>query len=262
MARVYLDTADVFTVSNQNVSVYGATGTEVVTIGAGVSGVVLDQNIERVVFANTRSSYTFQQSGNQLLVYSGTVLLSRTPLQDDSDGTQFSFADGVVDGKVSAAGMTLGGASVGQTTSAGNDVTAPTVTAFSPADGATGVAVGSNITLTFSEAIQRGAGLIQLHTGSAAGTVLEAFDAASSSRLSISGSTLTLDPTSNLSGNTQYFVTFAAGTVKDLAGNAYTGTSTYDFTTQGADTIAPTVTAFSPADGATGVAVGACAWGC
>jgi len=256
MARVYLDAADAFTVSNQNVSVYGATGTEVVTIGVGVSGVVLDQNIERVVFANTRSSYTFQQSGNQLLVYSGTVLLSRTPLQDDSDGTQFSFADGVVDGKISATGMTLGGASVGQTPSAGNDVTTPTVTAFSPADGATGVAVGSNITLTFSEAIQRGTGSIQLRSGSATGTVVETFDAASSSRLIIADKILTLDPISNLSGNTRYFVTFAAGSIKDLAGNAYTGTSTYDFTTQGSDTIAPTVTAFSPADGATGVAVG------
>ena len=250
MARVYLDASDVFTVSNSSVSVYGATGTEVVTMSSSASGVVFDQNIERIIFANPRSSYTFQQAGNQLLVYSGATLLSRTPLQDDSDGTQFTFADGTVDGKISSSGMTLGGVSLG----AAADATAPTVSSFNPSDGATGVAVNSNITLTFSEAIQRGTGAIQLRSGSASGTVVESFDAASSSRLSISGSTLTVDPTSTLSANTQYFLTFAAGTVKDLAGNSYAGVSTYDFKTL-SDTTAPTVSLFNPTDGATGVAV-------
>ena len=250
MARVYLDASDVFTVSNSSVSVYGATGTEVVTMSSSASGVVFDQNIERIIFANPRSSYTFQQAGNQLLVYSGATLLSRTPLQDDSDGTQFTFADGTVDGKISSSGMTLGGVSLG----AAADATAPTVSSFNPSDGATGVAVNSNITLTFSEAIQRGTGSIQLRSGSASGTVVESFDAASSSRLSISGSTLTVDPTSTLSANTQYFLTFAAGTVKDLAGNSYAGVSTYDFKTL-SDTTAPTVSLFNPTDGATGVAV-------
>ena len=250
MARVYLDASDVFTVSNSSVSVYGATGTEVVTMSSSASGVVFDQNIERIIFANPRSSYTFQQAGNQLLVYSGATLLSRTPLQDDSNGTQFTFADGTVDGKISSSGMTLGGVSLG----AAADATAPTVSSFNPSDGATGVAVNSNITLTFSEAIQRGTGAIQLRSGSASGTVVESFDAASSSRLSISGSTLTVDPTSTLSANTQYFLTFAAGTVKDLAGNSYAGVSTYDFKTL-SDTTAPTVSLFNPTDGATGVAV-------
>jgi methionine-rich copper-binding protein CopC len=135
------------------------------------------------------------------------------------------------------------------------DTTAPTVTGYTPADGATGVAVGSNIVLSFSESIQKGTGTISLRSGSATGTVVENFDAASSSRVTVSGSTLTIDPTSNLSNNTHYYVTFANGTVKDLAGNSYLGTSTYDFTTI-ADTTAPTVTGYTPADGATGVALG------
>ncbi len=41
MARVYLDSADAFTVSNNNVSVYGSTGSEVVTVANGVTGVTL-----------------------------------------------------------------------------------------------------------------------------------------------------------------------------------------------------------------------------
>ena len=37
--------------------------------------------------------------------------------------------------------------------------------------------------------------------------------------------------TSNLSANTQYFVVFTSGNIKDTAGNAYAGISTYDFKT-------------------------------
>ena len=111
------------------------------------------------------------------------------------------------------------------------ETTAPSVTGFSPSDGNTDAALASNIVLTFSETIQKGSGLIQLHSGSATGTVIESFEAASSNRLAISGNTLTIDPTSTLANNTQYFVTFASGAIKDLAGNSYEGTTTYDFKT-------------------------------
>ncbi len=129
------------------------------------------------------------------------------------------------------------------------DVTAPTVSTFAPTDGATGIAAGSNIVLTFSEAIALGTGTIILRSGSATGTVVESFDVATSNRLTLSGSTLTIDPTSDLIGNTQYFVVFASGNIKDAAGNAYAGISTYDFKTA-ADTVAPTFTsAATSADG-------------
>ena len=42
---------------------------------------------------------------------------------------------------------------------------------------------------------------------------------------------LTINPDSDLSTDTHYFVTLADGSVIDLAGNHYTGTSSYDFTT-------------------------------
>ncbi len=129
------------------------------------------------------------------------------------------------------------------------DTIAPTVTTFSPADGANGASRSTNIAVTFSEAIQRGLGSIVLKD--AAGAIIESFDAASSDRITISGNSLTLDPSSDLADNTQYFVTFAAGTIRDLAGNSYAGTNTYDFRTV-ADIATPSVTHFSPADGATG----------
>jgi Ca2+-binding RTX toxin-like protein len=116
---------------------------------------------------------------------------------------------------------------------ADSDTTAPTVTTFNPVDAATGVAIDANIVVTFSEAVQKGAGLIEIHAGSATGTVVESYEASTSSNLTFSGSTLTINPTANLANSTQYFVTFAAGSVKDLASNNYAGTTAYDFTTIG-----------------------------
>ena len=109
------------------------------------------------------------------------------------------------------------------------DTTAPTISAFSPANGAVGVALGANIIVTFSEAIAYGTGTIVLKTS--AGVVVESFDAASSSRLTISGSTLTIDPTLDLTYVPGYQIEFSPGSVKDLAGNGFAGTANYTFTT-------------------------------
>jgi uncharacterized delta-60 repeat protein len=112
-----------------------------------------------------------------------------------------------------------------------SDVIAPNLISANPVDGATNVAVGNDIVFTFSEAIQQGAGTIAIHSGSAVGPVVESYNVATSTNLAISGSTLTINPTSNLANNTHYFVTFTDGCVKDLEGNNYAGTTTYDFTT-------------------------------
>ncbi len=137
------------------------------------------------------------------------------------------------------------------------DWTAPTVSSFSPADGAAGVAISSNITLTFSEPIQRGSGTITLRR--ADGTVVEQFDAATSDRLTLQGSTLTLDPSTDLAGSTGFYLEVSPGAIKDLAGNGFIGSSNYDFSTQSqaGDVSAPTATKWGPADGAKAVPVGA-----
>jgi hypothetical protein len=109
------------------------------------------------------------------------------------------------------------------------DSTPPTAS-FSPADEATGVAIDANIILYFNESIKRGAGSISLKTS--LGSVIATYDAATSSNLSISGSTLTINPTADLSYSTGYKVEFAAGSIKDLAGNNFAGTTDYNFTTK------------------------------
>ena len=115
------------------------------------------------------------------------------------------------------------------------DTTPPSVVSFSPGDGLTEVAATVNVVLTFSEAIQRGAGRIGLWNTSNGGSYVEYFDVANSTRLSVTGSTLTIDPTNALNGNTKYFVTFDAGNILDLAGNAFAGTYEYDFTVAAAN---------------------------
>ncbi len=108
------------------------------------------------------------------------------------------------------------------------DTVAPTAT-FSPADGATNAAAASNIVLTFNEAILKGSGVIEIHTDTATGTLVASYDAATSANITVSGSTLTINPTADLSPGAHYYVTLASGSIEDLAGNHFLGSSDYDF---------------------------------
>jgi len=113
MAKVFLNADESFILSNP-ATVFGSTGTETVIIYAGTTGVVVDQNVERVNLPGTFSAFQFQQGGNRLLVYSGANLLATIPLQGDSDGTQIGTDAGVsASAKLATNGvMTLGGAVV------------------------------------------------------------------------------------------------------------------------------------------------------
>ena len=126
-----------------------------------------------------------------------------------------------------------------------SDTTAPTVSIFSPSDEASGVVVGSNIVVTFSEDIQRGTGNIVLKT--VFGTTVATYNAATSTNLSISGNTLTINPTSDLAPSTGYKVEFSNGTIRDLAGNSYLGTASYNFVTE-AGPEHPDLTPYQPSE--------------
>jgi len=109
------------------------------------------------------------------------------------------------------------------------DTTPPLLTSTSPADEALRVAIDANLTLIFSEAISRGTGTLDLKNS--AGTVIESFNIATSSRVTISGSTLTINPVSDLAYSTGYRLEISPGAIKDLSGNSYEGTTAYNFTT-------------------------------
>jgi len=112
------------------------------------------------------------------------------------------------------------------------DTTAPTIISATPSDNAASVPVGSDIMLTFSEAIQRGTGTIEIHTGSVTGQLVSA-------NLTLIGNALKINPNNELAKNTHYFVSLSNGSIKDLAGNLYAGTTAYDFTTAG--DVAPSI---------------------
>ena len=136
------------------------------------------------------------------------------------------------------------------------DSTAPTLSTRTPAAGATSIAVGANISATFSEAVQAvDNATFTLRTGTATGTGTAVSGAVTYNPLT---RVATLDPTANLAAATTYTATLTGGgtAIRDNANNALV-TTNWSFTTAApADTAVPTVTTRAPAAAATAVAVG------
>ena len=112
------------------------------------------------------------------------------------------------------------------------DVGAPTVTSFNPADDATGVAVSTTVSVTFSEAMD--SSTITTDSFTLAGSAI-------SGTVSYDGATYTatFTPDANLEYNHEYTATLSTD-IKDVAGNPIAG-YTWSFTTQSApDTTPPT----------------------
>ena len=126
----------------------------------------------------------------------------------------------------------------------------PVPITFSPAIGATGVSLSSNIIITFNQQITKGTGNITLRSNSAGGTAFSTIGVSSSS-VTISGGAVTIDPPSNIGLGVTTFVVVDAG-----AFSGFTTTSinalinTYSFTT-----IPLTLSSINPANGATSVGI-------
>ena len=104
------------------------------------------------------------------------------------------------------------------------DTTAPTVTAISPADAATGVPVATTVSATFSEAMNAAA------TQSALTLVRASDGAPVSGTFAWSGTRVTFDPASDLLPSTQYRATVGTA-ASDTAGNKLAAAKTWTFTT-------------------------------
>jgi len=117
MAKVYLDLNESFTVINNNIQIYGTTGNEVLTLSSGVTGAIIDQNIESIIFSENLNFYTFKQAGNTISVYdaSGSLLIAKTPVQGDADGTILNFNNGSASVILSGGVMKLGEETVSST---------------------------------------------------------------------------------------------------------------------------------------------------
>ncbi len=128
-------------------------------------------------------------------------------------------------------GAIVSGAFAGiTTTTAWSFTTTNACSTLSPTDNATGVATSSNLTVTFPFGTAAlGTGTIELRK-TTGGTVVESFTLPSP-RVTLVGNVLTIDPTSVLDCNTEYYITVSNGAV---TGTGFTGITTatdWSFTT-------------------------------
>ncbi|MFC3803903.1 Ig-like domain-containing protein [Cohnella sp. GCM10012308] len=137
------------------------------------------------------------------------------------------------------------------------DKTAPTVTSFLPTKGATGVGIGTDLTLTFTENVKASDYDIEIYKSTDTETPVQSIVAL---KANIQGNVVTIHPSAVLEYNTSYFVKIVNGTFRDAAGNKYAGITEPDgwqfTTTAEPDTTPPTVSTYLPAIEATNVAIG------
>lgn len=118
--------------------------------------------------------------------------------------------------------------------------TFPKLVSRQPASGSQAVSLLEPITFTFSEPMARGTGNLTIHSGPTCSIVEQTISASDTSRVTISGSTVTISMAgaNALPYSTEVCIEMAAGFVTDLAGNNFAGLtapSSSEFTTE-ADT--------------------------
>ena len=126
------------------------------------------------------------------------------------------------------------------------DSTAPVLSSSTPQDNGSSVATGSNLTLTLSENVQAGSGHITL-VNDGNSSLNKVIDITDSSQVSISGHTVTVNPTTDLAAGANYHVQIDSTALHDAAGNNYAGISTstgLNFTTASASVGDPSIVVF------------------
>ena len=238
---------DVLTLSTLFGGSTGSTGTT--TTSAPAPTVTIVDNIPGVAIGNVSYALTFSTAINSLSagafsVSNGSITsITGTGASYTVVVTPSANTEGTLDLTLNAGAVTstAGAVNAGATAAATQpiDTRAPTLASATPANQSAGVAAGSSIVLAFSEAIQQGTGSVTVKDGT--GATFAVYDAATSSSLSFSGSTLTIRPGSALAAGTTYSVDISSGGLKDLAGNAFAGSTGYSFSTA-VDTARPSLT--------------------
>ena len=102
------------------------------------------------------------------------------------------------------------------------DTTSPTVTSFSPVDGATGVSASANIVLNFSElVVARDGGTIQLMTDyNFNHQMIEEIAVNDTSKVQINGNVVTINPSADFQTGTGYHLGFV-NAFADTSANAF-----------------------------------------
>ena len=190
----------------------------------------------------TTSNYTvgsIKVSGASTI---GNFVLTGLTTITDPDVTNLSssgvgtVSNVILTGDNSGLGATIG-AAVGVVTYFGDasNMTGVALTIFplsySPGIGSTSQAVSTDITTTWNYPIQAGSGTITIRTGGGTGTIVDQFVVGSSSSITISGRSLTLNPAADLNEGTEHFVVYPAGSIKSTSGQKENNQLVTSFTT-------------------------------
>lgn len=195
----------------------------------------------------------YRISSTVVYVYLSGAATSHTAADSISNLT-VTFANSAFTGGSAAA---VGNASKSdlQITFVDSDSSAPTVSTYSPADDATGVATTGVLSLTFNEPINAVSGKnIYIKQG---GSTIETIAANDTTKVQVSssktGGSVYINPTTVLTASTTYNVEIDAGAFVDTNAtpNAYAGitnATTWNFDTGAADSAAPTISSVGPVD--------------
>ena len=191
----------------------------------------------------TTSNYTvgsIKVSGASTI---GNFVLTGLTTITDPDVTNLSssgvgtVSNVIITGDNSGLGATIG-AAVGVVTyyGDGSNMTGVGLSMFplsyDPGISSTTIATDTNIVTTWNYPIQAGSGTITIRSESASGTIVDQFVVGSSSSITISERTLTLNPAITLSAGVEYFVNYPEGAVKSTSGQKENDQLIYSFTTK------------------------------
>lgn len=188
-------------------------------------GLTFSSGIPPIGYANYVSG-----SGTNELVFSYTIQAGQTDVNGISiDANSFNLNGGSIR-DYSGNNAILTHDAVADNDRFIVDTAAPTLSSATPSN--TGaVALDANIMLTFNENVLAGSGDIIITDGTDTRTI----SVTDTSQVTVSGNTVTINPTANLLNHYSiYHVEMASGVIVDTAGNAYAGISsatTVDFRT-------------------------------
>jgi hypothetical protein len=188
--------------------------------GVGVGESVIVEFSEPVDYNSVVNGFTWTSTGGPVArqVQYNQTSFAFTPLQPLDTGTQYMVS---LVGVQDFASNTMANTTWSFTTTLVHDTTPPTLVSSSPANHAAHVSVNTNLSLTFSEAINPNVFEGQITPNPGDGTMT----------WSNGGKTLTFDPDLPLASNQQYSVTFLPGGIQDLAGNGNVDIINIVFTT-------------------------------
>lgn len=135
MSTVFVAPDAQFTAADPKLMIFGGSGNERVRVTAAASLATINPNVETVDFAGAISSFTFEVTGNVVIVRQGNVVTASLVVQDDANGTRLRFADGGADLRITGLNqVTLGGVAVTTGGGGGQILPAQMGAAFNPSD--------------------------------------------------------------------------------------------------------------------------------